>query len=653
MQLGRRRRRYVSSPLGLRSDSNRTSALTASGQRIKSKDADSLQRLAQAWQKRAFGYYDMLGEIKYASQFYSRALSQIRLFPAELDADGDWVETEDANAVEALDRIQDPGGGRTALQANYGRLMFLAGEAYLFVSHDDETDVEQWEMLSTDELRVQGTTYLRYAAPSTQGQEFHEISDDDWTPDNTQEGLAYRIWQRHPQYSLLPDSTMQGVLDLCEELVLLTQAVRARARSRLAGAGILFVDDKIAPAPLEPVGDEDPEEDIFMRDLTEAMTSPISNEGSAAAVVPLVVRVGVPEGANLANLVYHLQLVDPIQLYPETGLRYECIKRIAIGLDMPPEVLLGLTDANHWTGWMIDEQTWTHHLKPKADQLVADLTSAYYHPTLKSAGVADWDRFSIQYDASAIINHPDRSKDAKDLYDRRAIGKTALRDAAGFAEDDAPTDDELIEMVAVQTNNADLSSYALRKEGAIPAVALQPMPPVPVPPGRTPAALPPAQAPETPAGVEPGVPATESTQASGNGHSRAERDAQAARILGAADLALLRCREAAGNRIRSYAKRDAEARQLVRGVAAASVAATLGRDVVKQLRCPPELELVSSARPLIVDALLMWGFNDTDLAERVAEMVEQHAARTLYERRPAPLPSSFQNWLTGLTSLVP
>jgi hypothetical protein len=32
--------------------------------------------------------------------------------------------------------------------------MFLGGEAYLLASIDKETDDEQWEMLSPDELRM-------------------------------------------------------------------------------------------------------------------------------------------------------------------------------------------------------------------------------------------------------------------------------------------------------------------------------------------------------------------------------------------------------------------------------------------------------------------------------------------------------------------
>jgi hypothetical protein len=92
---------------------------------------------------------------------------------------------------------------------------------------------------------------------------------------------------------MLADATMQGVLDVCEELVLLTQAVRSRARSRLAGPGILLVNGKVSPIPIGgDVADANPDEDPFVRDLdrgddvsrspTRAPPPPSSRSSSAS-----------------------------------------------------------------------------------------------------------------------------------------------------------------------------------------------------------------------------------------------------------------------------------------------------------------------------------------------------------------------------------
>jgi hypothetical protein len=526
--------------------------------------------------------------------------------------------------------------------------MFLAGEAILFVSTDDDGD-EQWEMLSTDELRIQGNTIQRYKAPSLQPEDYKEATDDDggqWEDLNDDTAVSYRLWQRHPRYSAIADSTMQGVLDLCEELVLLTQSVRSRTRSRLAGAGILLISDKISPAPPEPVGDEDPEQDEFLTSLTEAMTAPIADESAASAVVPIVVRVpheaveggdGQGGSRSVSDLMYHLQIVDPTQLYPETGLRYELIKRIAIGLDMPPEVLMGLGDANHWSAWQVDEQTWQGHLQPKAQQLVDDLTASYFRPELRQQGVDDYKMFFVAYDATAIINHPDRTKDAKDLHERMAISDKSLREAGGFDEDDAITDpDELTRRIGVKVNDGYLAITGKVSQLEDVNRARRVAEGDTVDDGESsPDAV---KEPPTPPAERPG----------GNGNGAGPE--AVARILGASDLAVLRAREVAGNRLRSLAKKDKDAAKLIQGVRSGLVAPTLGRERVHALKVT-EAELIDGARDLIEETLRIWDIDEA-VAEKVAESVERHAALTLYDERPATFPTSFTNYVTALTSQV-
>lgn len=626
-------------------------SLTGAGFRIARKDTDSLRRLILPWQPRSFAYYDLLGEIKYAAQFYARMLSPLRLYVSELNADGDWVESENDEAIAALERIQDPGGGgRTGLLGAYGRLMFLTGECYLLVTTDQETELEQWEMLSTDELRPIGNgNYIRYKAPSLPAEELKEPQEGDEGWETLEQGtaIAYRLWQPHPRFSMLADSTMEGVLDLCEELVLLTQAVRARARSRLAGSGILFISEDFSHAPLESVPGEDSLQDPFLRDLSDTMMKPISDEGTASAVVPLVVRG--PTSA-IEKGVKHLQIIDPTQLYPETGLRYEIIKRLAIGLDMPPEQLLGMTDANHWTGWMIDEQTWKNHGLPKAVQFCNDLNQSYYGPYLRdSVGMADWDRYRIAFDPSTVINHPDRTKDAKDLFDRNIIGPAAVRDAAGFDEEDAPTEAESAQRIGILTRDSSLAwyGYPAPRGGAVetaPGVISSDQPGGEEPGGAA-----------TGGEVEPGPPRddpgpTDDVQASAVAARRAEM--LTSRILGAVDLSLHRARETAGNRLRGYAKRDPECLRLLEGIRAGQVAATLGRERVKSLRVPNESDLVAGVTGAILDALRMNGIEDEAAASAIASHVEKHAARTLYEMSPAALPASFDGVLTGIIAAV-
>lgn len=602
-------------------------ALVASGRLITHGQANYLRRLIQPWQIRSFGYYDLVGEIKYAAQFYARALSNLTLHAAEIDENGDLVPTDDDEVKAAVDRIRDPGSvGRKGLLADYGRLMFLTGEALLFVWHNPETDMEQWEMLSTDELRALDGDYTRFMAPSLPAANFQPMPDDAYVPVPNTAGrpkaVAYRLWKRHPRFSALPDAPMEGVLELCEELVLLTHAVRARAMSRLAGSGILFVDDRITTRPQEATPDDDILEDPFLADLTESMTLPITDQGTAEAVVPMVARVHVPDNTKIADLVYHLQLVDPMQLYPETNLRMECVRRIAICLDMPPEMLLGLGNLNHWNVWGIDEQSWKYHLQPMADHLVADLTSAYLTPYLKNVlGRSDWDKFVIDYDAAKVINHPDRSKDYFQAHAVGVIGDEALREAIGATEDDVPTQEEMARIIGLAVKDASLAWFGTPapRGGAVETA-----------PGEITSDQPgdvdvqPAQS--TGASVEKGPPP---------GGPNDDAVTSSALVAGAESwgmFALLRARESAGAKVLNQIRRRKDLQDAVHGVRAGDVAATLGRDVIRQLNLDAA-GLLLGARPLILDVLAQFGCDQAQ-AEAISNYIERHAARTLFDLNP-------------------
>jgi hypothetical protein len=122
--------------------------------------------------------------------------------------------------------------------------------------------------------------------------------------------------------------------------------------------------------------------------------------------------------------------------------------------------------------------------------------------------------------------------------------------------------------------------------------------------------------------------------------------AQALRIAGAAELGLHRAREAAGNRLKSLAKRDPEALALVEGVRPGQVAGALGRARVRALRAPNERELVVGARELVLDALRLWDV-DPQVAMIVVELVEAHATRTLYQESPGGIPDTWVARIAG------
>ena len=605
------------------------------------KAAASQRLMLQAWQWESFRYYQTIGEIWFCAQFYSRALQQLRLFVGVKDKSGEIDEVDNNPAAMAiLDDVQDPGGGRTGMLAAYGQLQWLIGEGYMLVTPSDDPSEPRnsWEFVSPSELQVwQGSYLLRQQSPGLPIRNIKYAEDPSkWDPTDPDTGIAYRYWRRSPQFSAQADAPMRGCLLLCDELERLTAAVRARAVSRLAGAGILKVPDEISQPPLEAVGDENPQEDIFLRDLINAAVNPISDPGTASAVVPMIVR----GAAEYLKELQMLQIHNPEETYPEEGLRSECIRRIALSLDFPPEVLLGTADVNRWNAWQIDEQTWKVHLAPVARQFCENLTSSYFRPAARDEGIENWENLVVWFDAADVVNHPDRSKDAKDLYALGALSLETLREACGFDDDDAPDEQDRAERIGVATHDSSLAWFG------IPAVRanIEPEPGViegapqsgPAAPG-APAA--PAQEPVKPVGgdTEKGPPAGATEP-----QKRPEDEGltSAARVDVAAEFALDRCRELAGSRLRTkitrapIEERCAACADLIRDVPSALVAAALGDQAPDGL--PPARALVAGGAAAFEQKLIEWGA-DPERAARFAAAVEQHAARTLFDPAPPPV----------------
>lgn len=565
-------------------------ALTASAEKYGGKETSFSKRQALPWQSRALEYYEKLGEVRYASQFYARMLARIRIFPALLDDEGGTEQITDGLPVDLLDRIQDPGGGRSHLQSSYGRLMFVTGEGVLFGSRL-ETDEERWSFLWLDEIKEENGRTWRVDSQKKQ----------------IEEGVGYRMWRPSPRHSDKADAPLQSVQEICEELILLTKAVQATALTRLTN-GLLLLPQEISPGSGEPIGDEDAENNPFMQDLIEHFTGQIENPGGAEARVPPIV-----EGSyEYLDRVRWMQLHDPATDYLERELRKEAINRLALGLDFPPEVLLGMTDANHWTAKQVVHDMWRSHGAPVAEQFCDDLAEAYLRPALKEAEFADWPRVVIVYDDADVVVAPDRSEDADRAFDRGAIGYEGYRKLKGIPETMAQSDEEHDEWLAWKMRNPQLLPGAPQ-----------------VTPERGPQ---PAPADERPAEEGPPSPGSRDV-------SRPE-SRSASMISGAASLAFIRCRELAGSRLRSYKKSCPDCLEPADGKPNSVVAALLGPETLRDIGAPTPLNLVRGGSESFTSLLLGWRIPEAQ-TKALSEMIEVYAARTLFEENPNSLPSGF------------
>lgn len=525
------------------------------------------------WQRRALDYVDQIPELSYASRFYARMLRQIRLFPAILDEYDQPQPVSDPEAVRILDRISDPGGGRTQIQGNYGRLTFITGEGALFGAAL-ETEDESWSYVWNDELEiVEARGRISKIIHSPMGPSGRKI---EYGPD---EAVVYRMWTSHPRLSGEADSPMRAALDVAEELLVLTQAVRATAVSRTTN-GVLFLPLEGAPPPAEATGDEDVENDPFMADFVEHLIAQKENAGTAEAAAPYVVWMAselIQQGIRFEKI--H----DTQNDYAERELRKEAVERLALGLDLPPEVLRGLSSANHWAAMQILQDMWRSHGVGVADQWVHDLNLAYYRPALKEAGVANAENIVIAYDASKIEQKVDRSEDADKALDRGGIGYEGYRILKGIPEKWAPTDADFEQMERVKSLGRSTDPQ----------------------PARDPSADGPPQ---------PGA----------EGDSGRRTRVVASAESGAALMAIYRCREMAGNRIRNKARGRFT---ISDEIPAALVASTIGTEKLSEL-CGQTRDLVAGGTDSFRIAMRAWGHSPAE-TDALCEAIELFAARTL------------------------
>lgn len=438
--------------------------ITAAAVQIAINDKGEVERFKQRrtggssdWQSEAWEYYDAIGEIKYAFNLVASVVSRIRLYAAAVDNpaespvpvhNSDVVEQRLASAAErALARLDSAYGGQAGLLRDAALNLSVSGECYLvqFPARAGSGTPESWDIRSTDELQVDAKNqYLIIPRRDVVTSGGKNAAAALKLPNTSFVG---RIWRAHPRYSEEADSSMRGLLDLCAELLLLNRTFRATARSRL-NAGALYLPDGLSvaasPDPDYPYDDENElnpgmtaEEaaDEFEDQLIDAMTTPIRDEDSASAVVPLIIRGPAELGDRIKQFKFERSFDPSLAQRADRVL-----ERILQGLDVPKDVVTGLANVKYSNALQIDEALYKAHIEPLMLIIVDALTVMYLRPALLSAGFREEDvkRVCLWYDPSQVATRNDRAADADSGFDRMAISFDTWRRAHGFSSADAP-----------------------------------------------------------------------------------------------------------------------------------------------------------------------------------------------------------------------
>lgn len=380
-----------------------------------------------SWQKEAWRQYDVCGELRYATQWISNAISLADLFAAEVDPATGLVgdATDDARVQAVVASIFGGMERRPQAQSTIATNWQVAGEAFVLIrSGRGAGTADEWLVMSSSEVTQAGGSW-KYIDPVT----------GLWQLVTGRDKLI-RLWNPHPSRQVHADSSVRSALPILNEIERTSQNIAARLVSRIASNGVWLLPQEI---DFPRKDDDPPGPQGFMEYLARAGEAAMQDVGQASSQMPLI-------GTLPAELLDSIK--DPISFATELSaevldLRTSALRRLATSLDMPAEIMLGMGESNHWSAWQIEEAAYKIHVAPVLDRIASALTEQYLQPILTTMGI-EANRYILSYDTTEIISRPNRTEELVTLYDKRLISDDYLRAEAGVPDSAKPSEEERV-----------------------------------------------------------------------------------------------------------------------------------------------------------------------------------------------------------------
>lgn len=398
------------------------------------------------WQQEGWLHYDGCSEFHQGINIIAYNLSRARLMGVEVDPVSGIPATQATDNPDVMDIMGQFFGGPTGQSQaldRLGRHLSVAGDSWCLATDEPDVDAAIWEILATTEVTGSNGRIMV--------QQMNGLPREV----DTYNELLFRMWRPHPKKRWEADSMTRSLLPVLRELASLSAMVSATIKSRLSSSGILWLPDNIAlPTSQGNVNDDTQTRTEttsgaagWLDLITEAMTAPIRDPDSASAVVPLVAMV---KGESIEQI-KHMEFGRDLDATIEP-LRIACINRLAVGMDLPPEVLTGLGAANHWSAWTITEEFAKAFLAPLLELICDAATQFYLRPALKSRGINS-KAFAIGFDLDMLLPRQLNVDNATLAYQAGILKEEKYLEVLGFGVDDMADPQErarrlIVEMVA-------------------------------------------------------------------------------------------------------------------------------------------------------------------------------------------------------------
>lgn len=389
----------------------------------------TLQSAVAEWQAEAAELYNMVPELRYGIYWIASSCSRASLVvtrrPRGADNEAEDVPRDHA-AWEPLDELAPTEPEQAMILYRIVTLMKLLGR-WRLVGFDTADGNRQWVVASEYDYRESGNGVWVHDAQT--GVDYELAADQVW---------SIPMLMPHPIRSSEPDAPTRALIGTLHELIDLSGHVQTAAKSRLAGAGLLLVPNQISTAaPGQPTGVNPPEGNPLMHALMRTSQASFRSPVDVSRHLPVILQ-GHQEALNAVR---HLSLQTPFDERVDS-LRVSAVRRIAIGLDIPPEVLTGMGDLNHWTAWAVESSGQRINIEPTLNFVCRELTVKFLQPALRAMGLPDADQYMVEFDAAGAQSEENKGDLALAAYELGIISAEATRAALGYDASDAPKEGE-------------------------------------------------------------------------------------------------------------------------------------------------------------------------------------------------------------------
>lgn len=398
------------------------------------------------WQAECWDMLDAVGELAYVVGWIASSVSRVHMVPSEIDPNtgrptGGLAEDDEGNLNAEQQRVAAivkaiAGGplGQAELQKRVAECLYVPGELWLAIldrgeKFPDGTPMLSWYAVTRDEWKRNGAREVQIELPDGEKHTYVQGRD-----------RFFRVWNPKPRKAKDPTSPVLACRDPLREIVRTTKKIKVADKSRLIGNGVVFLPAEMSlPAAQAPVAENQPgapmpvvqgvpAADQLANLIYQQAVAAVEDEDSQAAVVPLLATV---PGEHLGKI-FHLKIGDEVTEI-EIKKRNDAIARLAMGLNISPERLLGLSKGNHWSAWAIGDEDVQTHIKPVIETLIHAINREVIRKVLADEGI-DPSKYCLWYDASGLTSDPDLSDEATQARDRGAITNEEYRRLLGLPD---------------------------------------------------------------------------------------------------------------------------------------------------------------------------------------------------------------------------